>query len=51
MKIALFILFLTVNIRNLNFEKQGRIKAPWRLYPDISAGAFIWAAPICEIIG
>ena len=25
MKIALFMLFLTVNIRNLIFEKQGRI--------------------------
>ena len=34
MKIALFTLFLTVNIRNLIFEKQG-------LYPDLSAGAFM----------
>ena len=51
MKIVLFMLFLTVNIRNPIFEKQGRIKAPGRLYPDISAGAFIWAAPLCEIIG
>ena len=25
-------LLLTVNKRNLIFEKQGRIKAPWRLY-------------------
>ena len=41
MEIALFMLFLTINIRNLTIEKQA----------DLSAGAFIWAAPICEIIG
>ena len=52
MKIALFMLFLTVNIRNLIFAKQDRIKAwikAWRLYPDLSAGGTLGFCPSCQV--